>query len=1191
MPDRSDPGASEALGQAQRPIDMRPPGRHDLTTRLVVADRLYGRREASGQLRASLERVQRGASELTLISGYSGIGKSSLVDELQGELAPGRTLLARGKFDAYKRDIPYSTIAEALQDLVGDILGKGEVDVARWRSALQEALGSNGRLLVSLVPELELLVGPQPPVPDVSVEEAKHRFHLLLQRVFSVIARPEHPLVLFLDDLQWADRASLDVLRYLLETGMQYLLLLGAYRDNEVLPAHPLVRMLEALRQSGASVHAIVLGSLPVTEVHQLLADALEATTPGLADLSRLVHDKTGEKSVLRHPAHSRLARRRAPDVRRTERALDVGYRPHRSPRLHRRPCHLHGWKIGSLPLAAREVMKRLACAGRAASASLLSSVVDTTEPDLHESLREAVHAGLIIRTETGYAFPHDSVQEASYASVAGSDRAAIHLRMGHLLEAAALPRRHESVFAVANHLNHAASLVTSLEDREHLARVNLRAADQAMASVAFESAATYLAAGSAALGTDGWQRFPELAFALTFRWANCRYLNGEPSLAEAQLADLARRPASRADQSAVTCLRATVYMTLNLPERATEACLEQLRGFGIDWHKCPSDATVRAEYQLLRSRLPDGSPDTLAELPLMADADSGACMDVLNAMQLAAVHHDMDLHDLAVLHMANMSIEHGNCDASSLGFAELSMVLSRLGDRGLGFRIGRVGLRLLERPELRRFACRVFVVVGYHITPWTDPLRTSQTLLRRALAIALESGDQTFRLYSLVHIVSLALATGEPLDEVQREAEEALAVARKASHELVIQVLLGQLELIEALRGVAPSAVASVRQLEEPGGLVIAASFCWIRQLQAGVLFGDTGAALHALSRATPLLPASYTFFEEAEYEYYGAMALVAAGDRAGAARHYDRLCTFATTGPETFGFRVAIVAAELARLDDRPLDAEQLFQLALDKASAAGLVHEEALAFEVAARFYSARGLHANGRAFRAKARSCYERWGAFGKVRDLDRNHPDDALRSGAAMPARQLDLSTVLEMSKAVSSEIVLERLVERVVTIAVQHAGAGRGLLVSTSEDGARVEAEALAKASRIDVRLVQAPVSAGTLPESIFDYVVRTQQIVNLDDAARPNPFSSDDYLARSKARSVLCLPLVRQAQTVAVLYLENNLTSHAFSPDRIAIPCACARLAAGEEPFRSRTRACTRSCGGPTCISPRRSG
>jgi predicted ATPase len=420
MPDRFDAGANET-----KHIGTRPLGRHDITSRLAVADRLYGRRDASEQLRASLARVQHGASELTLISGYSGIGKSSLVDELQGELAPGRTLLARGKFDPYKRDVPYSTIAEALQDLVGDILDQGEGEVAQWRSALQEALGSNGRLLMSLVPELERLVGPQPPVPDVSVEEAKHRFQLLLQRVFSVIARPEHPLVLFLDDLQWADRASLDVLRYLLERGMQYLLLLGAYRDNEVLPAHPLVRMLESLRKSGASVHAIVLGSLPVVEVHQLLADTLEAKTPRLADLSRLVHDKTGGNPffviqlirALHDDGLLTLDERSKHWTWDTDRIVARGFTDNLATFME--------WRIGTLPRTTREVMKRLACAGRAASAHLLSSVADTTEPDLHESLHEAVHAGLLVRTEGGYAFPHDSVQEASYASVAESDRAA----------------------------------------------------------------------------------------------------------------------------------------------------------------------------------------------------------------------------------------------------------------------------------------------------------------------------------------------------------------------------------------------------------------------------------------------------------------------------------------------------------------------------------------------------------------------------------------------------------------------------------------------------------------------------------------------------------------------------------------------------------------------------------------------
>jgi PAS domain S-box-containing protein len=1116
--------------------------------RLRIPDRLYGRREASQLLVESLERVLRGGSELTLISGHSGTGKSSLVDEFQRVLLQRSALFARGKFDAYKHDIPYATIAEALQDLASKMLRGGEGDVSKWRSALQDALGSNGELLVNLVPALERLVGPQPAVPEVSVEEARHRFHLLLQRVFSVLARPEHPLVLFLDDLQWADRASLDV----------HLLLLGAYRQDEVSPTHPLVGMLEALRRSGATVQTIVLDILPVTEVHQLLADALEDDTPRVTELSCLVHDKTGGNPffVLQFLRALRDDELLTLDERSRHWSWD-------GDRIRARGftndlARFMEWKVSRLPVVAREAMKRLACAGRATSVPLLSSLLEKSELDVHESLREAVLAGLIVRTEAGYSFPHDSVQEATYASISESERAAIHLKMGRLLEALARSlfhdpaRRYESVFEAAHHLNRATSLVSSTEDRQHAARLNLLAADQAMASVAFASAATYLAAGSAALGEGAWQRNPELTFAITLRWANCRYMTGELSAAELQLAELARHPASRVDQCAIACLRATVYLTLNRPERATEVCLEQLRSFGIDWQLRPSETAVQSEYELLRSRLPGGSPDGLVTLPLATDANWRACMGVLNAMQLAAVHHDIALHDLCALHMANESIEHGNCDASILGFAELPMVLSRLGDRELGFRFGRVSLLLIERPELRRFACRVLVWVGYHIAPWTDPIRVSQTLVRRALAIAIESGDQTFRLYSLVHNVSLALAAGDPLDEVQREADDSLVEARKAGSEFVVQVLLGQLALIEALRGVAGSAVPDLGLLEDPA-MAIGASFYWTRQVQLGVLFGDTEAALHAVSKATPLSAASNTFFEEAEYEYYSALALAAAGDGAGAVRHYDRLTTFAKTGPETFGFRVAIVGAELARLDDRPLEAEQLLEGAMEKARAAGLVHEEALTCEIAARFYDGRGLQRIARSFREMARSAYERWGAFGKVRDLDRKHPEESWSE--AIPARQLDVATVLEMSKAVSSEIELERLVERVVLIASEQAGAGRGLLITTGADGSHVEAEALAEASNtFDVRVVRAPVSGATLPRSIFDHVVQTQQIVNVDVGARPNPFSNDEYFVASRARSILCVPLVRQAEVVAVLYLESNERSHAFTPDRIAI-------------------------------------
>ena len=1130
-----------------------------MTTRLVMTNQIYGRREAKEQLRASFERVARGASELILISGCSGIGKSSLVDHFQSAPALLGARHARGKFDAFKRDIPYATIAEALNQIVCDALREGEVEVAAWRLALREALSANGQLLVNLVPALELLVGLQPPVPEVSIEEAQHRFQLLLQRVFSVIARPERPLALFLDDLQWADHASLDALRYLLDTGIQHLLLIGAYRQSDVPPSHPLVAMVETLRKSGTTVQTIALDTLPLTEVHQLLAEVLADEGPRVAELSRLVFEKTEGNPFLVVQLIRTLNDEGLlifdPRIQNwtwdTSRIVALGFIDNLGAFME--------WKLGRLPHSTREAMKRIACVGRSASAAVLSSVLEMTEADLHEALRSAVLAGLIVRTEAGYAFPHDCVQEASYSSSAEPERAAIHLRIGRQLEAATLSggdptaRRHEGLFEAAHHLNHAASLITSQEEREQAARLNLLAADQAIASVAFASAATYLAAGWAALGAGAWRSSPELAFAISLRWASCRYVSGDLSAAQVQLEDLAGRATTRTDQCAVACLRSTVYLTMNLAERATEVCLEQLRRFGIDWQLRPSDATLKAEYESLRSRLPDGSPDGLVGLQLMVDADWRARMDVLNAMQTAAVHHDMDLHDLCALHMANMSIAHGHCDASIVAFAELAMVLSRLGDRALGFRFGRVTLQLIERPELGRFAARALVWVGYHITPWTEPIRVSQTLIRRALALATASGDQTFRLYSLAHTVSLALAAGEPLDEVQREASEALAVARKAGSELVVQVLLGQLALIEALRGVVASPVVEVCQLEDPGSMVIAASFCWIRQVQLAVLFGDEAAALHAVSRATSFCAASNTFFEEAEYEYYSGLALAAAGDRVGAARHYDQLVTFAKTGAETFGLRVAVIAAELARLDARPLDAEQLFELATEKARAAGLVHEEALACEIAARFYAGRGLDTSARAFRARARGCYERWGAYAKVRDLDRKHPEEA--STSAMPARKLDLARVLEMSKAVSSEIELERLFERVVLLASEQAGAGRGLLITTGIEGAHVEAEALAKASnKFDVRIMRAAVSSATLPSSIFDHVVQTHQIVSVDDGARPNPFSNDEYFVASRARSILCLPVVRQAQIVAVLYLESNETSHAFTPDCIAI-------------------------------------
>ncbi len=1113
---------------------------------------------------AAFERVRRGATELVLVSGHSGIGKSALVDELHRAIAPKAVLVGRGKFDQYKRDIPYATLAESLQSLVRQILGESGTDLERWRTSLREAVGINGELIVNITPEMELVIGPQSPVAEVSTEEAKHRFQLLVQRVLAVFARPEHPLVLFFDDLQWADRATLELLRHILDTGTSHLLLVGAFRENEVDAAHPLTRTVEDIRKSGAVVQSIVIGALPVAEVEQLLADFLRVAPTLVSQLARLVHDKTGGNPFF--VIHFILALRDEGllvfDATASTWSWDLA-------RIIARtfPGDLAAFMvstIGRLPNATQEALKVFACLGRAVDGPTLAKLSDRGLAEVDAALGHAVQAGLVVLDDNGYAFSHDRVTYASYALASDVERAEIHLRIGRFLAAQDSALREEQVFEVVEHYNRADVLITSKAERRQLAELNLLAATRAMDSIAFDSASTYLAAAARMFGEAAWEHEYPLMFSLALRHANCEYLTGHLSRAEDRLALLAGRAATRLDRCGVACLRAAVYNTSNQPAKAIAVCLEQLREFGITWHPQPSDAIVRAEYDLLESRIPDGSPESLATLPLMTDPDWRACMELLLALEPASIFSDRSLHDLAVLRMANLSIEHGLCEVSPLAFAELCLVLlSRIGARALGFRFGLLGLELVEREGLRRFGGRVLTFVGYHVTPWTAPISAAQVLIERALFISIESGDLTFRSYCLVHLVALAIAAGAPLDDIQREAEASLAFARKSNFELIIQCLVGLLSLIEGLRGAASTTSADEVRLQgpEPG---IGPCWYWIRQTQARVFAGDGPAAVRAFDKATPLMWTTPTFFEEADYHFYGALALASVGQLAPVFAHQELLVSWALTCPASFTSRVALVAAEIARLEGRVLDAELLYEQAIDAARSNGLVHEEALTHETAARFYEARGLRTTAQAFRLNARGCYERWGAFGKVRQLDRDHPGLSSAGVLPSPARQLDLTTVLEISKAVSTEIVLDRLVERIVAIAVEHVGAARGLLIfPTREQGLQVEAEALVGPQGVTVRLVRAPGLSSELPMSILQYVERTQQIVNLDDASKANPFSADPYLDRSRSRSVLCVPLVRQAELVAVLYLEHGLTSHVFTPVRVAILRVLASLAA----------------------------
>ena len=1129
---------------------------HDSWDKLVVSTQIYGRRGPSARLRAAFDRVALGATELVLVSGYSGIGKSSLVEDLMKALPPSSARVARGKFDQYKRDIPYATLAEALQGFFRKILMENEVEVARWRERLREAVGANGQLIVTLVAELGVLLGPQPVVPEVSVEEAKRRFNLLLQRILSVLAQPDMPLVLFFDDLQWADRATLEVLRTTFDSDVRHLLVVGAYRDNEVAPGHRLRRTVEDIRQIGANVDDIDLGPLALEDVAQLLCDTLHEEASRLEPLASLVFDKTGGNPffVIQFVLSLRDDGLLTFDPNQGSWQWELARIVARA--FTDNLADFMVAKLSRLSPPAQRAMARLACLGRAAETSVLAALCGQLEGELHSSLSEAVRAGLVVRDSAGYSFPHDRVQETSHALSPDAERAAIHLRAAHILTALdGGSRCEELIFEIVNHLNGGASLVSTAAERLAIAETNLAAAKRAKSAIAFESALTYLVEGWLVLDREGraWEEAPILAFALVLQRSECEFLTGRTEAAEIHLGQLAARASKRVDQCAVTCLRAAVYLTINRPDEAVRIALAQLREFGIEWNTPPGDDVVRAEFELLMSRIPPEGPEALVHLPLMEDPEWQGCMEVLLAMEPSLVCVDKALHDLAVMRMANISIEHGNCEASPLGYTELSMVLPhRFEARSLGYRFGQLGCDLVEQQGFMRLGGRAFLVAGFHAVPWTKPLPEALALVRRAQVITLEKGDQTFTCLGGVHFVQLGLAAGMHLDELQNAIESGLACARRAQFYLVVVMQQGLLALVESLRGV-PATPSEPSDLDDPM-LAMAACWTWIRAIQKGILEADERATQVALDKATALIWTTPTFFERAEYEFWAAIARAASGDREGTALHQAKLVEWAKDCPETFATRVELVAAELARLEGRDFDAQQGYESALTEARANGFVHLEALTHELAARFCQRRGLETSAEAHLDRARRAYRRWGAFGVVRRLD---PRDASSETSAVvtPLQELDLATVVEMSRTVSSEIVPDRLVERLLGLAVEHAGATRALfVVATKRGGHSIVAEAVVDPEGVRIASNDTLTQEGTLPESILRYVLRTRESVIIADAVGPNPFGEDQYLRSRQARSVLCLPLIKQAQLIGALYLENALTSHVFTPDRIGV-------------------------------------
>jgi PAS domain S-box-containing protein len=1168
--------------QSHGRIDSFPLGAADSSDRLLIPEKLYGREREVDALVAAFDRVvAQGTAELILVSGYSGVGKSSVVNELHKVLVPPRGLFAAGKFDQYKRDIPYATLGQAFQVLVRQILATSEAEVGQWRRTLFDAVGPNGQLIINLIPEVEFVIGKQPAVAELPPQEARNRFQLVFRRFFGAFATPEHPLALFLDDLQWLDTATLELLeRLITDQDVRHVLLIGAYRDNEVSSSHPLMRTLATILEAGVRTQEIVLTPLGLDDVGQLLAEALQCERKSVGPLAQLIHEKTGGNpffaiqflTALVEEGLLRLDRNAAGWIWDLDCIRAKGYSDS--------VVDLMVEKLQRLSASTLAALHQLACLGNVAESATLSLVFGKSEEKIHVALLDAARAGLILRLEGSYAFLHDRIQESAYALIPERERAGVHLRIGRVLLASLTANGlAEYLFDVANQLNRGAALLVDRDEKAQVATINLRAGRKAKASAAYASALAYFSAGMALLDESDWTSRYELTFSLWLERAECEFLTGHLDTAEQLIVDLLPRGASKVHQADVYHLQIQLHLVKSEIQQAVATALICLHEFGIDMPPHPTQEQVQAEYEMLWQTLNGRPIESLIDLPLMTDPELQAAMKVLSFLTAPAYFTDTRLYCLHLCRAVKVSLQHGMSGPCAEAYGSWGVVLGldfhRYGD---GYRFSKLACDLVERHGFIGSEGTVYTCLG-GVAFWTQPIVSVIDFFRTAFRAAIERGDLTCACLGMYEFIACLLVRNDPLDVVWRELKMALDFARKAKYDDASDIFVIQQRFIVNMQGRTTTfSTFSDAQFDEStfeaelagGRMPMMICWYWILKLKARFLSGDYSEALAAAGRAKQLLWASAGQIPLVDYFYYAALTMSVLYESASAddqqawrellMEHLEQLREWAENYPPTFADKHALVLAEIARLEKRDAEALRLYEQAILLAREHGFVQNEGLAHEVAASYYLARSLETAGYAHLRNARNRYDRWGALGKVKQLDERYPrlreERAPTSSAATGQRagQLDIETVVKASQALSSEMVLPELIEKLVRIAVEHAGAERGLLILVRSGEPRIEAEATTGQGRVEVAVRRAAVTPSDLPQSALHYVIRTQDGVLLDDASTDHVYSKDEYVRQNRSKSVLCLPIVKQTKLVGVLYLENNLTPCVFTPERITV-------------------------------------
>ncbi|MEO8146008.1 MAG: AAA family ATPase [Bacteroidia bacterium] len=1185
-------------------------GMQDFSGKFQIPQKLYGRDEEVKTLLKAFERVGKGSTELFLVAGYSGVGKSVLISELYKPITEHRGYFVGGKFDQYQRNIPYYAIIHAFTEFCQLILTEKKESLDQWRKIISESVGENGRVLTDLIPELENVIGTQPEIVKLESQEALNRFNIVFQNFIKTISKPEHPFVLFIDDLQWADVGSLNLIKSLVtDTRNPYLLVIGAYRSNEVNAGHPLLAMIDDAAKDKAVINTIELKPLLEEHLFQIIKESLLVDDDAAHQLTQIVFSKTLGNAFFTIEFLKSLNQLGLVRYNFDQRKWEVNFEAIKKKGITNNVVELLVSKIKVLPAATQNVLKLASCIGGLFDLRILSVINNKTIKETLAQLWIAVEEGLLVPVGEKYQyvdfiednsdykiemeFPHDRIQQAAYSLMNEGDHAQIHLEIGRLL----LKHRDaddETIFDIVNHCNEGVKLIKSEKEKSQLAKLNLKAALQARDSSAYGSALNYVLVSKELAGDEVWKKDYPFALKLNKAAAEIEYLNGNFETSENLIHVCLEKANTPAEKSDIYFMLMQNQSNRTKYYEAIDSARQGLKLLDFVFPQkddCP--ALIPAEMGKVIGYFMEHGVDSVFKKPGMSDQRLLSVMNILdNLSPPTYVTGETNMWILHVLLKVNLTIEHGLSPQGGYSFSELGIIFFIMGNYEFAYPAALMSKRIVEkfRKQSPRHLCRAGHLFTNYNTPWVKHINETFKLNPEYYQISLDSGELIYAGYTGFYPIYNSYFWGkEPLPGLLSRLPDALEFTQKIHHDLAHDSLRALQLVMSNLAGI--TATASDFDLPEKSGADLLA-YCkevndgygitmfHLYKAQAYYLYGNLADALYCLQVVAGLagvLAGNAT--SHSTFNMLYSLTLIGLMDKAGEhnadqLKQIDdfqlQLKTWSDQNPSNFEHKYFLVAAEIDRLKGNTLPAIENYRKAIASADKFEFERETALIHHKAGEFWIKQGNTLYAQPHLERSRYLYEKLGYLRIVKLLEEKHQlllsatsrfsathehtgTYQLKSNTDDIA-EFDMLSVMKASHALSEEIKLDRLIEKMLRIVIENAGGQRAVLMLQNSGKWKVEADFNIEQNTGMHYESKDLDSVKDLPVSVINYVIRTQAEVLSDQKSINKIFDRDDYFKNRKPSSFLCLPLNYKGETNGILYVEHKTSTDTFNAERLNV-------------------------------------